>query len=278
MNARSTDREIGAPYLPSSRETVLPMPKYLKIEERGDVALVRIDRPPANAIDLELLEEGEAATERLRAQEPGAVVITGRDGYFSAGVDLKVAPTLDAEGQRAMVAGISRLFTGWYSFPRPVVCAVNGHAIAGGLILALCGDYRVGSTEGKLGLTELKAGIPYPAAAMVVVRAELSPRAARVLVLRAGLVEPPEALELDLVDELQEPDAVLPRALEVAEELAALPRNAYTHIKRQLRGETIAKLERIVEEQEDPLLAEGWLGTETPGAAQAILGRRGQGG
>src|SRR5207237_420200 len=82
------------------------------------------------------------------------------------GVDLKVGPTLDSEGQRALVDGINRLFAGWYSFPRPVVCAVNGHAVAGGMILALCGDYRVGSTEGKLGLTELRVGIAYPSNAI----------------------------------------------------------------------------------------------------------------
>ena len=75
-----------------------------------------------------------------------------------------------------MVHGINRLFGGWYGFPRPLVCAVNGHAIAGGLILALCGDHRIGATQGKLGVTELRAGIPYPAAAMLVVKAELSLR------------------------------------------------------------------------------------------------------
>ena len=58
-----------------------------------------------------------------------------------------------------MVEGINAIFAGWYGFPRPVVAAVNGHAIAGGLILALCADYRVGSTEGKYGVTELKAGL-----------------------------------------------------------------------------------------------------------------------
>ena len=142
---------------------------HVKIEERGDVALVKIDRPPANAMDLELLEDGRRALEELAAAEPGAVVLTGRDGFFSAGVDLKRAPTLDSQAQRAMVEAINRLFAGWYSFPRPVAAAVNGHAIAGGLILALCADYRVGGGDGKLGLTELRVGIPYPLAAMAVV-------------------------------------------------------------------------------------------------------------
>src|SRR5918999_1563264 len=135
------------------------MPGLVTVEERGEVALVRVDRPPANALDPELLREGRAVASSLKESEPGAVVITGREGFFSAGVDLKLAPTLDAEAQREMVEGINRLFLEWYALPRPVVCAVNGHAIAGGLILALCGDRRVGGSEGELGLTQLRAGI-----------------------------------------------------------------------------------------------------------------------
>ena len=83
------------------------------------------------------------------------------------------------------------------------------------LILALCGDHRIGSGVGKLGLTELRAGIPYPVAAMAIVRAELAPPAVRVLAMRAELVDSgPEAVELGLLDELAEPDALLDRALE----------------------------------------------------------------
>ncbi|MEA2423302.1 MAG: enoyl-CoA hydratase, partial [Thermoleophilaceae bacterium] len=141
------------------------MPGYIHIEEAGEVAVVRIDRPPANALDIDLLQEGDEVRQRLAREAPAAVVITGRERFFSAGMDLKAAPGLSAGEQRHTVDGINRLFTGWYAFPRPVVAAVNGHAIAGGLILALCADRRVGATEGKLGLTELRAGLAYPVAA-----------------------------------------------------------------------------------------------------------------
>jgi enoyl-CoA hydratase len=165
-----------------------------------------------------------------------------------------------------MVLSINRLFAGWYSFPRPVVAAVNGHAIAGGLILALCADHRVGG-GGKLGLTELRAGIGYPVAAMTVVRAELTPAAARQLVLRSKLVSPQEALAVGALDELVSEGEVLARALEVAGELAALPREAYGRIKHQLRGEAIAALAAI---DQDPLL-DSWIPSEAGDAASAIL-------
>ena len=217
-------------------------------------------------MDTELLEEGHRLADELAAEPPSAVVLTGREGFFSAGADLKLAPTLDATGQRAMVEGINRIFAGWYGFPRPLVCTVNGHAIAGGFILALCGDYRVGSSEGRYGLTELKAGLPYPSVALAVVRAELHAPAARRLVLGADLVDAKAALEAGAFDEIAEPDQVLHRATEVARGLAALPAEAYAKVKSQLRGPVL----EAALAQPDPLL-DGWAGTETADAASGIL-------
>jgi enoyl-CoA hydratase/carnithine racemase len=244
--------------------------EHLAIERRGEVTVVRIDRPPANALDPVLLSEGARCVEELAAEPPGAVVLTGREQFFSAGMDLKLAPNLSPEGQREVVGGINSLFAAWYAFPRPVVAAVNGHAIAGGLILALCADYRVGSSTGpgRFGLTELRAGIPYPAAAMAVVRAELSPPAARMMVLRAHLVDAAEAAALGVLDELVDGDP-LPRAVALAKERAALPAMAYERIKRQLRAETIAATGALARST-DPMLA-GWLGEETAQAAAETL-------
>jgi enoyl-CoA hydratase len=243
---------------------------YVSVEADGDVALVRMDRPPANAMDLDLLAEGHAVVAELDSSAPAAVVLTGRDGFFSAGADLKAVPALAPEDQRGMVEGINRIFLAWYAMERPVVCAVNGHAVAGGMILALCGDYRVGSTQGKLGVTEVRVGLPYPAAALAVLQAELAPPAARRLALQAGLVDPPEALALGLVDELAEPESVLPRALEVAHDLASMPGAAYAITKRDLRGPVVERVRGIIEAGTDPLLA-GWMTAGGEDAARAVL-------
>jgi enoyl-CoA hydratase len=249
------------------------MSGHIHIEQSGDIAIVRIDRPPANALDLDLLAEGDAVRERLAREQPDAVVITGHERFFSAGMDLKAVPDLAPAEQRRTVDGINRLFSGWYAFPRPVVAAVNGHAIAGGLILALCADHRVCATEGKLGLTELRAGIPYPAAAIAVVRAELRASTARRLVLGAKLIDPREALELGVVDELRPADELLPRAIEVATELAELPRSTYGVVKRQLRGPAIEALDRVLSGGAgDPVLGT-WIGDDTRAAAASLLPR-----
>ena len=102
-------------------------------------------------------------------------------------------------------------------------------------------------------------------------KAELSPPAARYLVMRAHLIEPPEALELGLVDELADPGAVLDQALTMAAELGDMPSDGYQAVKRQLRGPTLAEMRRVVESGTDPL-AQGWLSAETGSAATAALG------
>lgn len=225
------------------------------VEDRGGgVLVVRMQRPPANALDPALLAEGIEAAERLRAEAPTAVVLTGEGDFFSGGVDLDVAPRLSRSEQADMVRGINRLFAAWYGFPRPVVAAVNGHAVAGGLILALCADHRVVGPFGRFGLTEVKVGIPYPVMAMAGVRAELSPSTARRLVLGGALCSAEEALALGVFDELvPERDAVLDRAVEVAGGLAAVPGDAYERVKLQLRGEVL----RGVEGRDDPMAAGG---------------------
>ena len=244
------------------------MADLIAIEEAGDLTLVRIQRPPANAMSLELLKAGFEVVEQLRELRPAAVVITGHGDFFSGGVDLKLAPTLSAEQQSEMVAGINRMFFDWYGLPHPVVAAVNGHAAAGGMILALCADHRIGSTAARYGLTELRVGVPYPGAALAVVRAELAPGPARRLVLGADLVDAEAALELGLVDELAEPDRVLDLALEVAGRLAALPAGSYEKVKLQLREPALAPMRAAL--KGDPLAA-GWITDEAEGAAAAVL-------
>jgi enoyl-CoA hydratase len=230
---------------------------HVSLAEREGVMVLSVDRPPANAMDVGLLRELVEAVDRVAADVPGALVLAGREGFFSAGADLKAVPGYGPAEQRSMVEGINRMALGVYGLPCPVVCAVTGHAIAGGMVLALCGDHRVASTEGRYGLTEVKVGVPYPQAAIGVVRAELAPPAARVLALGNRLVDAAQCVRLGAFDEAVAPGAVVDRALAVATELAAMPAAVYARTKGELRGATIAAL-RISAER-DPLL-DAWVG------------------
>jgi enoyl-CoA hydratase len=150
------------------------------------------------------------------------------------------------------------------------VAAINSHAIAGGLVLALACDMRIAVDTGALyGLTEVRAGVPFPVAAMAVVKAELSPGAARELVLGGRNCDPARALSLRIVDELQAADQVLARGRALARELAAAPRQSYGRIKRQLRATALAEIERA-QGANDPLHG-NWIGDETAAAAARVL-------
>ena len=232
---------------------------FVSVEASGAVTVVRVDRPPANAMSLELLDELVAALEGLAADAPAALVIAGRAGFFSAGVDLKAVPEYGPDEQARMVSAINSMVLVTYGMSCPVIAAVTGHAIAGGLVLALCADLRVASADGRYGLTEIKVGVPYPQAAIGIVRAELPSHAARRLVLGNELIDGTEALSLGLFDEVLEPGAVLPRALELATKMAAFPAGVYAATKGELRSQPLGAIKAAV--ASEPLL-QSWLGAD----------------
>lgn len=228
--------------------------EHVSIEEHDEGVLVlAIDRPPANAMDLTLLREIVAAMAQVSGEGPRALVLAGREGCFSAGADLKAVPGYGPAEQREMVALINAMALGGYELAFPVVGAITGHAIAGGMVLALCADIRVASAAGRYGLTEVQVGVPYPQAAIGVVRAELSPQAARLLALGSELTDAAECERLGVFDEVHDAEDVLPRALHIAARLAKLPPEVYARTKRDLRDPALAQMRAAVED--DPLLA-----------------------
>lgn len=249
--------------------------KTARLEISRGIALLTLDRPPVNAADLGFVRSIQQCLDELEAcREARAVVLTGAGKCFSAGVDLKAVPRYGPGEQRAMVDGINRALSRLYSLPIPSVAAINGHAIAGGLVIALACDYRIGAREGcEIGLTEARAGIPFPAVAMTIVRAELAPQVARRLVLVARNVSAEEALAMGILDELRPADGVLERACELASDLAGIPADAYARIKHQFRRAAIDELQTILESGSDPML-DVWLGAETGTASADLLSER----
>lgn len=254
---------------PDSYPTSTANGKHYEVDRRDGIAILRMANPPVNAIGPAFLEEMHEALEDLAADLPDALVFTGTGKFFSAGLDLKVAPTLDLDGQRNMLDRMNALGRPLFGFPRPVVSAVNGHAVAAGFVLALAGDYRVASLESSYGLTEVKVGMSFPAGVIAAVQAELPAQSARKLVLGAELVDAETAMELGAFDEIVSPDDVLPRALEVAARLAAYPSEVYARSKLALRAPMFASVEKILEHG-DPL-AGAWMVEESAEAARAVL-------
>lgn len=251
--------------------------RALVVERMDEVAVVRLNRAPMNALDLELVSELEVVLGELDGDpDVSALILTGTGTCFSGGLDLKRVPFYGPEQQAALVTALNRAIGRLYALPVPTMAAVNGHALAGGLVLALACDYRVGvEGEYRLGLTEARVGIPFLVAALAVVQAELGRDVARRLVLSAATSGPEEALAWGVLDELEPGARFRPRALERARELAARPRRSYARIKRRLRAAPLACIQEALENGGDPLLLSGWLIPETvPASAGALAARQ----
>jgi enoyl-CoA hydratase len=207
----------------------------IEIDHRDGVSILRLDRPPVNAMDVELLA---ALTAAMRGLD-GPVVITGTGRTFSAGVDLRRVLGEDGAYAERLLAALADAFRAVFDHPAPTVAALNGAAVAGGCVLALACDVRL-MAAGRIGLTELAVGVPFPGAGVAVARHALGSAAARV-VLRAQTFDVEEAVRLGLVDEQVPGEALLGRALSLAAGMAPAPA-AYALVKRQLHEPVTAAL------------------------------------
>jgi enoyl-CoA hydratase/carnithine racemase len=202
------------------------------------------------------------------------VAVAGLDGMFCAGVDLKLLPSLATAEQDRLVHGLNAAFGAAYGLGKPLIAAIGGHAIAGGLFFALTADQRIGA-EGsyRLGLTEVRVGVTFPVGPLEIARAELDPQAFRSLMLFGELICPDEALGLGILDRLVPAEDVLETALAKAREAAELPPRGFAAIKRQMRLPVLAKIGQALEDGAEPALG-GWVSEEARNAALAVLARK----
>jgi enoyl-CoA hydratase/carnithine racemase len=202
----------------------------LSIERRGEVALVTLRRPEKrNALSIELRRELADAFSVLSADDAvGCIVLTGAGSAFCSGMDTDQFGG-SRENRERLVETSTLAFKAVGECERPVVAAVNGPALAGGFALALLCDLRLASRTSSFGYPELPRGIPPSYAAA---RAVLPATVAQELCLTGRIVSPREAQRLGIVREVTRDD-VLPRALELAERVATLPRQAILETKRR---------------------------------------------
>lgn len=206
-------------------------------DDRGRIAVVRLAHGKANALDLELCEALAATFGELApADGPAAVVLTGRGSIFSAGVDLfRIAGDRDGAYTRRFLVALDAALAALLDFPKPLVAAVNGHAIAGGCILTCAADRRLMALgPGRIGVPEQRVGVPFPTLPIEILRGALPPPTLRDLVLTGRTVPADEARPLGLVDEVVAADELPDRAVEAADRLADLPPEVFRHTKRQL--------------------------------------------
>ncbi len=149
----------------------------IDVKTNAGIAVMTLMHGKANALDIEFCEALTARFMELRKSDAKAVVITGQGKIFSAGVDLKRLSEGGADYIRKFLPALHKLYDAVFYHPKPVVAAINGHAIAGGCVLACCADRRIMAREsGRIGVTELLVGVPFPALAFEIVRFAVPPR------------------------------------------------------------------------------------------------------
>ena len=217
----------------------------IEISERDGIAIVKMVHGKANAMDAEFCAAVTRAFARLKTSKARAVVLTGQGRIFSAGVDLIRARDGGAAYVRKFLPVLNRMFDTVFHSPKPVVAAVNGHAIAGGCVLACCADRRLMAQEaGRMGITELLVGLPFPALAFEVMRFVAAPQHFPALTYSGATFPPDEAHGLGLLDEVVEPRVLLDRAIADARTLAALSPQAFAATKRQLRTDITDRMKK----------------------------------
>lgn len=202
-------------------------------DDHDGVRVLRLAHGKVSAMDIEL---GEAMVAELAAAAAAsavqAVVVTGTGSSFSAGVDLfRLIKDGPAYGQRFLPV-LDAMLREALTFPKPMIAAVNGHAIAGGCILAATCDRRImAEGNGRIGVPELVVGVPFPALPLQIMAARVPDAAFRDLVFTGRTVQVDEAMALGLVDEKCPADALLDRAIVVARQFAAIPANTFALTK-----------------------------------------------
>jgi enoyl-CoA hydratase len=208
----------------------------IELEKHGDVTLLKMVRGKGNALDLDFLLRLDEALIEIERSPARAAVVTGQGSVFGAGVDLPAILAGGPDYVRKFLATMIPSFERFATFPKPLVAAVNGHAIAGGAIVMLACDYRLAARgKGRIGLTEIQVGVTFPAWALEIARFATPREHFQELIMTGRTYNPEQSLERGLVDELVDPEKLLERALEVANELGAFLPEAYRATKVQVR-------------------------------------------
>jgi enoyl-CoA hydratase len=217
----------------------------IDVAEQGEVAVVTLHHGKANALDTALCEALTLRFEKLRDSSSRAVVLSGQGRIFSAGVDLPRLLDGGVDYIRVFLPALDRLYGAIFNFPKPVVAAVNGHAIAGGCVLACCADRRMMARDGgRMGVTEILVGVPLPPMAFEVMRATTSVRLLPEAMLTGATYPPEQAITRGWIDELAERAELIDRAVDTAAVLARLSPEAFAMTKRQLRQAAAERMQR----------------------------------
>jgi enoyl-CoA hydratase len=226
------------------------------------ILTLRLAHGKASALDVELLDALLRELDEI-ADDTRALILTGTGSIFSAGVDLFRLTREGADYVREFLPLLSRFVRALFTFPRPVVAAANGHAIAGGCVIVLAADARLmAEGAGRIGLPELLVGVPFPTAPLEVIRFAVPRDKVQSLIFSGRTMLPRDALAAGLVDEVVPPDNLLTRAQEVARQLSLIPPPVYRLTKQSIRADALERMAQASDGNMEEML-QVWSAPET---------------
>lgn len=245
---------------------------WITQKDHGDgVFEVVLEYAPVNALEPARLMGFRNVMNDLSADDDvRAIVLSSALKVFSAGLNLKQAQHFDLADQRAIVDGLNQGFMALFASSKPVICAINGHAIAGGLFFVLSSDHRIAVPRAQFGLAEVRVGVGFPAGPLGIARAMLDANMTRRMMMRGQPIDANAALSAGLVDEIVEPEALTQAALDAAREFAQIPPAAYAAVKSQLRADIIARITAAIDAERTADLP--WYTDETAAAMARMIG------
>jgi enoyl-CoA hydratase len=216
----------------------------LRLERRGALALLRLDKPRGNAIDERLVEDLLAASRSLAEDEGirGILLASAHSSVFCPGLDLVALGVLDRPALGRFMLRFAEMVWSLYALPKPIVAAVSGHAVAGGCILALTADYRVLRRGAQIGLNEVRIGLPLPWSVALLVQAAAAPTALSRIALLGRNFEGEEAIAVGLADEIADPEGFEETCLVRLQEFAEKDPRAVATTKGYLRGRVVDEM------------------------------------
>lgn len=241
-------------------------------EDTGPVALLRLDHGKVNALDLNLCAELIKSLNEVEQSSVKSVVLTGTGANFSAGVDLFRLLEGGLDYTREFVPVLLQMMVRLFLFPKPVVAALNGNAIAGGCVIACACDYKIAAQgSGRIGVPEVLVGVPFPPIAFEIVRFAANHQHLQEIVYSGLYYEMDEGMQKGLLDETVSPDSLLSRAKEKAAKLSEIPSDTFRLVKRQIREPYLANTERSKIRDEETLNV--WCSRQTHSAIREYLRR-----
>ena len=218
----------------------------IKVNRESDIATIELADGKVNAMNIEWCREFSMALKVLADDmDVKAVVLTSGEQVFSAGVDLKRVVVEPVSYVQPFIDALSRCFRDAFSFPKPLVVAINGHAIAGGCIVASCGDVRVATNRARIGLPEMRVGVPLPPIAVEVVRRVTTPFAFQSMLNTGANFRGESAVAVGLADEIVLKDELLEVAKGHAAKLASMPLATFQIMKRMLREPYVSRADQL---------------------------------